>query len=271
MRKPGNRFLLAKANLPRLLRVANRRSHLILVGLIALVLAGVAALAIPGSPTHKKVTLGLDLQGGLEVVLKAVPPKNHNLTSSDMDRSVSIMRSRIDKLGVSEPEIRKQGKDQIVIELAGVHDPAKAAQIIGKTAQLQFYDLEADVVGPSTDGNGNVIADPSLFHLLQQVQADVKKGTPTAFYLFDAKKKLKRGPEDTRQKLLDTARLQGKVPKRWEVLAVPPKRTVITCDGTTGSFVVGSKSCRVPDSLRSEPVIWGTPLTSGMPSLFLSW
>jgi SecD/SecF fusion protein len=214
--------------------VANRRSHLILVGLIALALAGVAALAIPGSPTHKKVTLGLDLQGGLEVVLKAVPPKNHNLTSSDMDRSVSIMRSRIDKLGVSEPEIRKQGKDQIVIELAGVHDPAKAAQIIGKTAQLQFYDLEADVVGPSTDGNGNVIADPSLFHLLQQVQADVKKGTPTAFYLFDAKKKLKRGPEDTRQKLLDTARLQGKVPKRWEVLAVPPKRTVITCDGTTG-------------------------------------
>jgi SecD/SecF fusion protein len=214
--------------------VANRRSHLILVGLIALALAGVAALAIPGSPTHKKVTLGLDLQGGLEVVLKAVPPKNHKLTGSDMDRSVSIMRNRIDKLGVSEPEIRKQGKDQIVIELAGVHDPAKAAQIIGKTAQIQFYDLENDVAGPSTDGNGNVIPDPSLFHLLQQVQGDAQKGTPTAFYLFNAKKQLKQGPEDTRKKLLDTPRLRGKVPKGWKVLAVPAKRTVITCDGTTG-------------------------------------
>src|ERR671937_2507477 len=182
-----SRSRLAKANLPRPPRVANRRSHLILVGLIALALAGVVALGVPGSPTHKKVTLGLDLQGGLEIVLKAVPPKNRTCDSACMDRSVSIMRSRIDKLGVSEPEIRKQGKNQIVIELAGVHDPAKAAQIIGTTAQLQFYDLEADVVGPSTDGSGNVIANASLLNLLQQVQRDAKKGTPTDFYLFDAK------------------------------------------------------------------------------------
>jgi preprotein translocase subunit SecD len=61
-----------KANLPRLLRVSNRRSHLILVGLIALALAGVAALGVPGSPVHKKVRIGLDVQGGLDVVLMAV-------------------------------------------------------------------------------------------------------------------------------------------------------------------------------------------------------
>ncbi|HEY2939172.1 MAG TPA: protein translocase subunit SecD [Gaiellaceae bacterium] len=214
--------------------MANRRSHLILVGLIALALAGVAALGVPGSPTHKKVTLGLDLQGGLEVVLKAVPPKNRTCDSACMDRSVSIMRSRIDKLGVSEPEIRKQGQNQIVIELAGVHDVNKAAQIIGTTAQLQFYDLEADVTGPSTDGNGNVNANPSLSNLLQQVQTDAKKGTPTAFYLFDAKKRVKQGPEDTREKLLDTPKLKGAVPKGWTVLSVPARETVISCDGTTG-------------------------------------
>src|SRR5438552_9580638 len=185
----------------------NRRTYLILVGLILAALAGVAALAIPSSPAHKKVTLGLDLQGGLEVVLKAVPPKNHALTSSDMDRSVTIMRNRIDKLGVAEPEIRKQGKDQIVIELAGVHDPAKAAAIIGKTAQLQFYDLENDVTGPSTDNNGGVIAKSNLFNLLKAVEPQAKSGTPTAFYLFNPKKKLIRGPEDTRQKLLDTPNL----------------------------------------------------------------
>src|SRR3982750_4408422 len=133
--------------------MSNRRSPLILVGLILAALAGVALPAIPGSPVHKKVTLGLDLQGGLEVVLKAVPPKNRTCDAACMDRSVSIMRSRIDKPGVSEPQIRKQGQNQIVIELAGVHDVNKAAQIIGTTAQLQFYDLEADVTGPSTDGS----------------------------------------------------------------------------------------------------------------------
>ena len=83
--------------------MTNRRSYLILVGLIVLALAGVAALAVPGSPTHKKVRLGLDLQGGLEVVLKAVPPKNQQVTSDAMNTAISIMRNRVDSLGVSEP------------------------------------------------------------------------------------------------------------------------------------------------------------------------
>ena len=55
--------------------MAERRSHLILVGLILAALVGVALLVIPGSPGHKKPTLGLDLQGGLEVVLRAQPPR----------------------------------------------------------------------------------------------------------------------------------------------------------------------------------------------------
>ena len=202
------------------------------MGLIVAALAGVAALGIPGSPTHKKVTLGLDLQGGLEVVLKAVPPRGHKLTSSDMDRSVTIMRNRIDKLGVAEPEIRKQGKDQIVIELAGVHDPQKAASIIGKTAELQFYDFEVDVTGPSTDGSGHVVAESNLYRLLQRAGESVKGGTPTAFYLFDAKHKLKRGPAPTQKQLLDTPTLRGKVPQGWKVVPVPEHTTVISCDNT---------------------------------------
>jgi len=219
--------------------VSNRRSHLILVGLIALALVGVAALGVPGSPVHKKVTLGLDLQGGLEVVLKAVPPKKQTCDASCMERSISIMRSRIDKLGVAEPEIRKQGKNQIVIQLAGVHDPGKAAQIIGKTAQLQFYDLEADVTGPSTDGAGHVVATGSLYQLLNAVKEDTKKGTPTAFYLFNSKKQLAAGPEDTRAKLLQSTtkgklKLNGKVPKGFVVLAAPAKTTVVSCLVSTG-------------------------------------
>src|SRR6266496_6178997 len=156
--------------------MTNRRSHLILVGLILAALAGVAALGVPGSPIHKKVTLGLDLQGGLEVVLEAKPTKGQKLDSSALDRSVSIMRQRVDKLGVAEPEIRKQGSNQIVIELAGVHDPAKAATIIGKTAQLELYDLETSLTGPSITAAGNPQESASLYRLLSGVLGQAKVG-----------------------------------------------------------------------------------------------
>src|SRR5256714_13754569 len=148
-------------------------------------LAGVALLAVPGSPTHRKATLGLDLQGGLEVVLKAVPPKGHKLTSDDVTRSIDIMRNRIDKLGVSSPEIRKQGSNQIVIQLAGVHDPAQAAAIIGSTAELELYDLETALVPPSVSlGGGNPVAIQNLYDLLSRVQANANSGKPSGYVLF---------------------------------------------------------------------------------------
>ena len=128
-----------------------RRAATVVVVLVVAALVGVALMAIPSSPIHKKATLGLDLQGGLEVTLQAVPPKDRQLTKADLDRSVTIMRDRVDRLGVSEPEIRKQGDDQIAIQLPGVKDPAAAAEIIGKTAQLELYDLEASLVPPSID------------------------------------------------------------------------------------------------------------------------
>ncbi len=206
-----------------------RRTYLILLGLIVAALVGVGFIGIPGSPAHKKVTLGLDLQGGLEVVLQAVPPKGHELTKADLDRSVSIMRNRIDKLGVSEPEIREQGSSQIVIELAGVHDPAAAAKLIGQTAQLAFYDLEADATGPSVDAQGNVLPATSLWSLLSGQQQKAKKGTPTAFYVFSRRHRLVRdgGPYDTRaQAVKRAAQVKGST-----VLAVPHGTTVLTCGG----------------------------------------
>src|SRR4249919_16008 len=180
----------------------DRRSYLILLGLILVALIGVAFIAMPGSPGHRKPRLGLDLQGGLEVVLKAVPPKGKELSSTDVDRSISIMRNRIDRLGVSEPEIRKQGSDQIVIQLAGVRDPQAAAAIIGKTAQLQFYDLESDLVSPSIDAQGFPVATPSLYALLSRVQAQAGKGTPEGWYVFNRKHQQVVGPVDTKAQAL---------------------------------------------------------------------
>ncbi len=205
-----------------------RRNHLVLVGLILAALVGVALLAIPGSPIHRKPTLGLDLQGGLEVVLKAVPPAGHELTAEDLDRSVGIMRSRIDKLGVSEPELRKQGSDQIVIQLAGVTDPKQAAALIGKTAQLELYDLEEDLTGPSIGASGPV-ATASLYNLLVGEQAKAKKGA-SAYYLFAKNKRLIAGPADTRAALF--TKQHPRVPKGGKVLAVPAGTAVVTCTAT---------------------------------------
>jgi preprotein translocase subunit SecD len=204
--------------------VRARRNHLILVGLILAALVAVALIAIPGSPAHRKPHLGLDLQGGLEVVLQAVPPKGQKVTQQGLDNAVSIMRSRVDKLGVSEPEIRKQGNDQIVVELPGVKDAAQAAQLIGKTAQLEFYDLQADVTGPSvtTQGFARIpVATPSLYNVLAGQQA---------IYLFDKNKRLVSGPSQTRQGLFNAR--HPKVPKGGKVFAVPAGTVVITCTAT---------------------------------------
>jgi SecD/SecF fusion protein len=211
--------------------LTNRRSHLILVGLILAALAGVVALGIPGSPVHKKVTLGLDLQGGLEVVLKAQPAKGQTLDPSALDRSVSIMRQRVDKLGVAEPEIRKQGSNQIVIELAGVHDPAKAASIIGKTAQLELYDLETSVTGPSLTAAGNPQETTSLYGLLSAAQSQAKNGQPEGYYAFGKNKVKSVGPANTRASALRQAK-QANLKPPFTVRAVPHNTVVVTCDST---------------------------------------
>ncbi len=205
-----------------------RRNHLILVGFIVAALAGVALLGVPGSPFHRSATLGLDLQGGLEVVLKAVPPKGGELTEDDLDRSVDIMRNRIDKLGVSEPEVRKQGDDQIVIQLAGVTDPEKAAELIGKTAQLELYDLEQDITGPSIGAQGAVATD-SLFELLGGNAGSAPKGA-SAYYLFGKNGRVLEGPVGTRNELF--TRKNPKVPKGGKVLGVPKATVVVTCAPT---------------------------------------
>jgi SecD/SecF fusion protein len=205
-----------------------RRSHLTLVGLIVAALIGVALLAVPGSPFHRGATLGLDLQGGLEVVLRAEPPQGHELTEDDLDRSVDIMRNRIDKLGVAEPELRKQGSDQIVIQLAGVTDPEKAAELIGKTAQLELFDLEQDLIGPSTGAQG-AVATSRLFDLLGGRGGSAPKDA-SAYYLFGRNGRVLEGPAGTREALF--TRQNPRVPKGGKVLGVPKGTVVVTCAAT---------------------------------------
>src|SRR5262245_52073197 len=182
---------------------------------------------MPGSPLHKSPTLGLDLQGGLEVTLQAVPPPDRELTEQDLDRSVDIMRNRVDKLGVTEPEIRKQGSDQIVIQLPGVKDPQAAAAIIGKTAQLELFDLETSLTGPSISIRGEPVEHASLYDLLARVQSQTTQGNASAYYVFNKNtKRLVDGPFDTKA---EAEKVANKRPAAREVLAVPEQMVVVTC------------------------------------------
>ena len=106
------------------------------------------------------------------------------------------MRNRVDKLGVSGPEIRKQGSNQIVIQLPAVHDTNQAAPVIGQTAELELYDLTTSLLPPSIDASHNPVAFTSLFDLLTRVQSG-QKGPPSAYYLFRSRdKKLVAGPDE---------------------------------------------------------------------------
>ena len=232
-----------------------RRAATIVVALVIAGLVGVALLAVPASPFHQTPTLGLDLQGGLEVTLQAVPPRDRKLTQADLDRSVTIMRNRVDRLGVSEPEIRTQGKDQIAIQLPGVKDPEAAARIIGKTAQLELYDMEANLVAPSINPQTRQpIATDKLYNLLAGQQALTANGTPETFFLFKQKgKQLVAGPATTREAILK--RYGGKVPAGHKLFAVPPGTVVISCaaDALVCPGTGGSPGHRVWYLFRNTP------------------
>ncbi len=89
------------------------------------------------------INLGLDLQGGMHIVLKVdVTDMSAAEASNARDRALEIIRNRIDGFGIREPQILPQGEDYIVVELPGLQDVQRAQELIGKTAQLEFRFLE---------------------------------------------------------------------------------------------------------------------------------
>ncbi len=92
---------------------------------------------------QKAIRLGLDLQGGIHVVLRVkMEQLNADEQKEAVDRAISIIRNRIDGLGVAEPIIIKQGSDRIVVDLPGYTDANRAEELIGQTAILEFKLIE---------------------------------------------------------------------------------------------------------------------------------
>ncbi len=106
-----------------------RRNVIFLVGSVVIVVGALIATLLSGNTP----VLGLDLQGGMSVVLEPVG----KYKPQALDVAVDMIRNRVDSLGVAEPEITRQGND-IVVDLPGVKDRGKAERLVGQTAELRF-------------------------------------------------------------------------------------------------------------------------------------
>lgn len=119
-----------------------KKSRLAAFGIIvATIIAVIVAFA---SDIRNSMTLGLDLQGGFEILYQVTPLEGQEMP--DMEAVVSSVRKRVDVLGVSEPEITVEGNDRIRVSLAGVDSPDQARRIISSTANLTFRDVNDNLL-----------------------------------------------------------------------------------------------------------------------------
>ena len=131
-----------------------KSKNTIILILIIVLVAGASFIAINGinigdyevTKAKDSVELGLDLAGGVYVVLEAKTDATGEELQRLMEQSKAIINERVNGLGISEPNIFIEGRNRIRVELAGLDNPQEAIDLIGKTAQLQFIDPDGEVV-----------------------------------------------------------------------------------------------------------------------------
>ncbi len=116
-----------------------KRSRIVAFLLIVVVFAG-----LMGGTTNnilKNIKLGLDLQGGFEVLYKVEPIGDQKISEDILNSTAKALDKRINVLGVSEPSIQIEGKDRVRVQLAGITDQNKARELLSTEANLSFRDV----------------------------------------------------------------------------------------------------------------------------------
>ncbi|HYP56551.1 MAG TPA: protein translocase subunit SecD [Solirubrobacterales bacterium] len=131
--------------------MARRRSNIFVLAFV------LALIVVSGLVVAKKETrLGLDLKGGTELVYQGTPTgKVKEVRGEDIERSIDIIRERVDELGVAEPEVSRLGNTEISVSLPDVTNAQRAIDQVGTTAQLYFYDWEPNLIGREKVIGGN--------------------------------------------------------------------------------------------------------------------
>ena len=221
--------------------MTDRRRNLFVLLLVAGLL--VASLAVI---VTKPTRLGLDLKGGVSLIYQAKPTKQSAVTGDAIDRSLDIMRKRVDQIGVAEPSLQRSGADQIDVSLPDVKNADEAAAQVGTTAQMWFYDWEGSVLGPNCKPdpqNPNVTGGqaageasiPPALSLFDAVTRGAKcprtntgkESSGDKFYLVDkANKKVLAGPDESLSDLRKEA-INKKIPFDAKQVVKVPQGTVI--------------------------------------------
>lgn len=230
-----------------------RRSFLFLLVVIGLVAAAAIAVSI------RPFSLGLDLQGGVEVVLQGKATRDSEVNQQAIDRSVEVIRNRVDAFGVSEPEIQTQGNDQIVVSLPGARNPDQVVEDLIRPAQLVFTDYQANVVAQ----------DPSLWKMTQRAQRTTPRppveGQAT-YYLFkkNATHDLVAGPDYEKSSLLRES--NGTVPSGQELVTVPKGLVIYSDRQQLDPTRADSPSRTVYVLMQDKPALTGRDITSAAQS-----
>jgi SecD/SecF fusion protein len=101
--------------------------------------------------------LGLDLRGGTQLVLETRDSPTATANAETTDRTLEVLRRRVDALGVTEPTLHRSGQRRIVVELPDVQDPEEAAEVIGRTAALTFHPVVVEGGTAATTEDGEPI------------------------------------------------------------------------------------------------------------------
>ncbi|MCL6615856.1 MAG: protein translocase subunit SecDF [Anoxybacillus ayderensis] len=127
-----------------------KRSRIIAFFLLVVLLGGM--MGTTAEKIVKNIKLGLDLQGGFEILYEVKPTKEgEKITKDVLLSTVSALNKRINVLGVSEPRIDVEGNDRIRVQLAGVKDQNKAREILSTEAKLTFRDVHDNVLMDGSD------------------------------------------------------------------------------------------------------------------------
>ena len=128
---------------------------------------GTTSISVGSFSQNVAVREGLDLQGGLEVLLEADVPASQPVDATSMDAVRTVIENRVNGLGVAEPVVQVSGSRRILVELPGYENPQDAVSLIKQTGLLEFIDAGTTPLMPGTQVvtdyalKGNAPANPS--------------------------------------------------------------------------------------------------------------
>ncbi len=117
-----------------------KQQNILLLALSLVLLVGSWALLWPPA---KRITQGLDIQGGLSVILTAQETPDTPVTASVMERAERIVINRVNGLGVRDATVQRQGNDSLLVQIPGVKNPKEALEALGQTGRLEFVDVDS--------------------------------------------------------------------------------------------------------------------------------